>query len=238
MRAAGVLVVALAGVHGMPAFAGEPGAWERVSDKKGVVVDRRAVDGSKLKEFRGRAVIDVPLATLLAVFNDVDRATEWMDSCNGSSMVEDRGDFLKIVYNRTHAGWPVADRDAVLRNTVTWEPDEGRVRLDFVAVEHAGVPPQKGVVRMPFVRGHWYFWPEAEGRRTRVEYQVHASPGGLLPEWLVNYVSRELPRKTILGLMGQVKRRSYPELEQRIRAFPEYRALTGRFPALASREAP
>src|SRR5882757_2658861 len=80
--------------------------WELVSNKNGIVVDRRPVEGTKLKEFRGRGTIDAPLASLLAVFNDIDRATEWMDSCRSASLVEDRGDRLKIVYNRTRARWP------------------------------------------------------------------------------------------------------------------------------------
>jgi hypothetical protein len=199
--------------------------WEAVANKKGIAVERRHVAGSNLKEFRGRGVIDAPLASVLAVFSDVDRATEWMDSCNGSRSLEDQGERVKIVYNRTHAGWPVADRDAVLRNELIFDEAGGRVRLEFSTVAQASAPPVKGAVRMPSLRGHWYLWPE--GRTTRVEYQVWANPGGSLPDWLVNYVSRELPRKTILGLQAQVKRRSYPEVERRIRAFPEYSRLAG-----------
>jgi hypothetical protein len=198
--------------------------WEPVSNKNGITVDRRAVDGSKLKEFRGRGTIEAPLASILAVFSDVDHAVEWMDSCRASSVVEDGGDRDKVVYNRTRARWPVWDRDAVLGNHVYFDAAEGRVRLEFSTVTDDKMPPQKGVVRMPYLRGHWYLWPET-ATRTRVEYQVHANPGGALPEWLVNYVSRELPRKTITGLDAQVKRRQYPDLEKHIRAFPEYQLI-------------
>jgi hypothetical protein len=213
-----------------PAHAENP--WELVSNKHGIVVDRRPVDGTKLKEFRGRGVIDAPLASILAVFNDVDHAVEWMDSCRASSVVEDRGDRLKIVYNRTRASWPVWDRDAVLRNDVYFDEAEGRVRIEFATVDHPNAPPVKGVVRMPYLRGHWHLWPETPFR-TRVEYQVHANPGGALPEWLVNYVSKELPRKTIVGLAAQLKKRSYPEMEQHIRTFPEYQQLEKKLQASA-----
>src|SRR5262245_18788924 len=113
---------------GDPPVAGER-PWEPVSNKRGITVERPGVDGSNLMEFRGRGVIDAPVAAILATFKDVDRATEWMDSCNGSAMVEDVGEWQKIVYNRTHAPWPVSDRDAVLRNLLTFEEQEGRVRL-------------------------------------------------------------------------------------------------------------
>jgi hypothetical protein len=204
-----------------PALAGER-PWEMVSNKQGITVERRHVDGSNLMEFRGRGIVDAPVSAILATFKDVDRATEWMDSCNGSALVEDAGDWQKVVYNRTHAPWPVSDRDAVLRNLLTFDAQAGQVRLEFASVDHSRRPPVRGVVRMPFLRGHWYLWPEADGR-TRVEYQVHADPGGLLPTWMVNYASKEIPRKTITGLQAQLKRRSYPDVERWIRAQPEYR---------------
>jgi hypothetical protein len=207
---------------GLPAFADQP--WEQVSNQQGIIVDRRPVDGSKLKEFRGRGVVDASLAQVLAVFNDIDKGTEWMDSCSGSSVVEDQGERLKIAYNRTRAPWPVSDRDVVLRNEVTFDEREGVVKIEVSSVERADRPPVKGVVRMPSLRGHWYLWPTPDGR-TRTEYQLHANPGGSLPNWIVNYVSRELPYKTIMGLRAQVKRRSYPEFEAHLRALPEYQAI-------------
>jgi START domain-containing protein len=197
--------------------------WELVKSSDGIVVDRRVVSGSPLKEFRGRGVIDAPIADILAVFSDVGRATEWMDSCNGSRVVDDVSERVKVVYNRTHAPWPVSDRDAVLRNVVTIDDDERRVAIDFTAIDDTRAPAVKGVVRMPFVRGHWYLWPAADGKSTRVEYQVHASPGGALPNWIVNYVSRDLPHKTVAGLRAQVKRRRYPDFQQQLRVrFPEH----------------
>src|SRR5260370_10823162 len=101
-----------------PARADEPpaGPWQFVKQADGVVVERRVVAGSNLKEFRGRGVVAAPIAAILAVFSDVPRATEWMDSCNGSRTVADVSDREKLVYNRTHAPWPVADRDIVLDN--------------------------------------------------------------------------------------------------------------------------
>jgi len=98
-----------------------------------------------------------------------------------------------------------------------------KVELDFWSVDDAKAPPVKGVVRMPFLRGHWILWPSADGRTTRVEYQVHANPGGALPNWLVNYVSRDLPFKTIEGLRAQVKRRHYPDFEAHMKErFAQY----------------
>jgi hypothetical protein len=201
----------------------ETGAWQFVKRADGIVVERRSVAGSSLKEFRGSGVVQAPVAALLAVVADVPRATEWMDSCNGSRTVEDLGDREKIVYNRTHAPWPVSDRDAVLHNVVRVDAAARRLDLDFWSVSDDKAPPVSGVVRMPFLRGHWSLWPSADGQSTRVEYQVHANPGGSLPDWLVNYVSRDLPFRTIEGLRAQTRRRHYPGFANELRAkFSQY----------------
>ncbi|HWE27951.1 MAG TPA: SDR family NAD(P)-dependent oxidoreductase [Polyangia bacterium] len=205
------------------AHADTDGGWQQIKQSDGITVYKRVVDGSPLKEFRGRAVVAAPVADILAVFNDVPRATEWMDSCNGSRAVADISDSEKVVYNRTHAPWPVADRDAVLHNVARFDEHARSVELDFWSVDDAKAPPVSGVVRMPYLRGHWILWPSTDGTTTRVEYQVHANPGGALPNWLVNYVSRDLPFKTIEGLRAQVKRRQYPEFEAHIKErFAQY----------------
>ncbi len=223
---AAAVALALATLAPAAAHADTPkadGAWQTIKQADGIDVERRVVSGSSLKEFRGRATVAAPVASILAVFNDVPHATEWMDSCNGSRFVEEISDSEKVVYNRTHAPWPVSDRDAVLHNVARFDDKERRVELDFWTVEDGKEPPVKGVVRMPYLRGHWILWPSADGQTTRVEYQVHANPGGSLPDWLVNYTSRDLPFKTIEGLRAQVKRRHYPEFESHMKErFSQY----------------
>ena len=45
---------------------GHAGEWERVSDKEGIVVERRSVDGSNLKEFLGRGdIVKLPYQLLV-----------------------------------------------------------------------------------------------------------------------------------------------------------------------------
>ena len=74
-------------------------------------------------------------------------------------------------------------------------------------------------------------WPENGGMWTRIEYQVQADGGGLLPAWVANTVSKVAPFKTLRALREQVKRTSYPEFEKMlafermIQSLPEYREL-------------
>ena len=110
------------------------GPWERVSDKDGIVVERRVVDGSNLKEFVGRAVVEAPIGHVLAIVRDASRRCEWMPSCGGSYVLEeDVENRVQYSYYRTKAPWPVSDRDSVNRAQMVIDTEKRRVYLPFEA---------------------------------------------------------------------------------------------------------
>lgn len=204
------------------------GVWEKVSNSDGIMVERRVVPGSNLKEFRGRGVIEAPLPRVLAVLQDAPHRAEWMSDCSSSYIVEEDHDRrTQIAYHRTKAPWPVADRDSINRAEIRLDVANRRVVLPFEGIEHPKGPPVKGVVRMPFIRGHWILAPARGGKATEVEYQVHANPGGSLPDWIANLASKKLPQQTLIGLRRQVKFREYPALEAEIMSSPEARQILG-----------
>jgi hypothetical protein len=90
-----------------------------VRDDDGILVHRRTVAGSKLHEFRGVAVVEAPIASLLGVLDDSEHRTEWMKEAVANGRIERVGAFDEIFYSRTRAPWPVADRDVVLQATTT-----------------------------------------------------------------------------------------------------------------------
>lgn len=201
------------------------GPWELVRSDHGITVHRRTVAGSKLHEFRGSGIIEAPIASVLAVLNDSVHRLEWMKEAVANTRIEQLDPYTEIFYSRTGAPWPVADRDVVLRAHTALDPAAHVVRVEITSQAHPAWPPQKGAVRMPFLRGHWYLWPEHGGQWTRAEYQIHADPGGMLPDWIINMVSKKIPHDTIAGMQQQVKRRTYPEFEKQLGSVPEYQAV-------------
>ncbi|HEX4462400.1 MAG TPA: hypothetical protein VIA18_30695, partial [Polyangia bacterium] len=110
---AGLMLISARGVARAD---GGNGPWEHVSNKEGIEVERRSVEGSNLKEFLGRGVIDAPVQRVLAVIRDAGRRQEWMPNCGGSWLVEENmAARTQLAYHRTKAPWPVSDRDSVNR---------------------------------------------------------------------------------------------------------------------------
>lgn len=203
------------------------GPWQPVRSDKGITVVRRSVEGTKLHEFQGTGIIEAPISTVMAVLNDADHRREWMKESKEQRTLEQVNPRTVILYNRIGAPWPVSDRDSVLRAVTAFDTRNRMVRIDITSTTHPSAPPVKGAVRMPFMVAHWYLWPAEGGRWTRAEYQVHADPGGSLPDWIINLVSKKIPHDTISALQAQAKRRSYPEFQALIESQPEYQAVVG-----------
>jgi hypothetical protein len=205
---------------------GAPSPWERVRDDQGIAVHRRKIPGASIHEFRGRGIVDAPMAKVIAVAQDSDRRTEWMDRCVEARTLEKPTQKSQIAYNRTKGSGLVSDRDAVIYGKAIFDIQRKEVRFEFHAVTYPKVPPRSGIVRMPALKGHWIFQPvPGDPGKTQVEYQVHADPGGYIPTFLVNLVSREIPHKTIVQLRRQVHRASYAELEKAIAGLPEFQQI-------------
>jgi len=188
----------------LAASTAEAAGWEEVARADGIVVHTRDVPGRDLAVFRGTGAVRASIYEVMAVLGDSGRRTEWQHRCAAARTLKRTSEFKRIVYNRTDAPWPVTDRDVVLATHLrVLEPD--RVLLvEFRGVSSALQPKVSGVVRMPYLKGH-YKLTKLASARTRVEYQVDADPGGWLPSWLANRANRDLPLKTLRGLRRQVR---------------------------------
>lgn len=222
IRLIGFVVLAAALTTTAELARADEGTWETIKVKDGIQVSRRHVEGSPFVAFRGRGVVDAPPARVIAVVHDATHATEWMHQCVASWVIEKVDDRHDYTYSRSAAPWPVNARDVVLRTELVFNPAQARAAINFVSVLYPQMPPQDGVVRMPFLRGHWYFWPENGGRSTRVEYQVHADPGGEVPGWIANEATKDIPLLTVEALRRQVSRAVYQEGEAQISSMPDY----------------
>lgn len=179
--------------------------WEEVKRENGIVVYEKEAPGRDLATFRGVAKVDADLYQVLAVLADNDRRTEWQHRCIDARTIEHKGGFKRVAYNRTDAPWPADDRDVVLMTNVRVAKPGKLLFAEFRGISHRKMPKVDGVVRMPYLKGHYKLeW--LSDTQTRVEYLVDADPGGWLPDWIANRASKELPFKTLTGLRKQVKR--------------------------------
>ena len=181
------------------------GTWNVVAEKDGIRVLAREVAGRDLPTFRGEGTIDANIYDVMAVISDISRHKEWVERCSDARLLRKENERTYVVYQRTDAPWPVADRDAVVRSVASVDLKRMEVTIRFSAIRTPLMGRVDGVVRMENLRGEYRL--RAEGRaRTRIEYEVDADPGGRLPRWIARLATKRLPIYTIRNLRAQVAR--------------------------------
>jgi len=206
---AALLLLAVAVPH--VAWAGD---WEEIFEDEGIKVWKKEIEGSDFVAFRGRGIVKAPIQNVAAVIRDADRETEWMENCVDAKTVRFLSATDAIVYHRTGSPVPfISDRDTVLKTVTRVLPEQRTIFVDFDHIVDPTVPPKDGVVRMPVLKGHWRM-RQVNAYATELEYQVLADPGGSLPAWLVNLVSRKLPFHTVQRMRTQVTKGGYDKHRQ------------------------
>ncbi|MSQ83089.1 MAG: hypothetical protein EXR77_09275 [Myxococcales bacterium] len=187
--------------------------WVAKGEDDGVILHSRQVEDSSLPEFRGTTTVAANIYQLAAVIDDLDRHCDWQKRCARAKQLQRISDSERLFYMRSEAPWPLQDRDTVLRGRVAGLVEGTDVWVRFESIRDSRWPALDGVVRMPFVRGHFRMSRIDDGH-TRIEYQVHADPGGVVPAWAARLSAKQVPRDTLAGL-----RRHLPKVQGNYPAF-------------------
>jgi hypothetical protein len=179
--------------------------WEKVRDTDGITVYRSKVPGTSVLAFKGDGRVDVPLLKVAHVIIDTTRGTEWVDSLTESRKLREISDLEFIEYDRFAMGFLVKDRDFVSHVTVAPDPAAQDIKIEFISVDDAAMPPSKKYVRGNLVYSVFHLRPEGEGA-TRVEAEILCDPMGSLPKWLVNLFQKSWPVKTLQALRVEAAR--------------------------------
>ncbi|PSU35929.1 START domain-containing protein [Photobacterium lutimaris] len=202
------LLLALVSVQAISAQAfAQEAPWKNVRDRNGIQVYNRSIEGSDFKEFMAQTTINANLSTIIAVFADTPSGIEWVENVDEMHTEKVISESETITVTLSKAPWPVADRDAVVLNKTTQNPDTLVVTLQQQGIPDY-LPLKAGVVRVKSLTSRWVFTPVSESV-TNIHYQVLTDPGGNLPAWLINLVSVSQPYNSLLGLKKMVEREAY-----------------------------
>ena len=179
--------------------------WELAKDKEGIKVYTREIKGSAFKEYRAVMKIEASLSSLVALVDDIAECHAWIHTCKEGKLLKRVSPKESYTYTINHAPWPVSDRDAVVHNTISQEP-QSRVVIISIRGAPEYVPEKPGLVRVKKIKGSWRFSPGKDGL-AEVLYQVHSEPGGNIPSWLVNSIVISQPFNTMKN-MKKVDRQS------------------------------
>lgn len=208
------------------ALANATAEWDFAGESHGIKVWTRTIPGAPLKDFRGVMDVDMPLDAVIAAVSDVPTYPEWFFQMREARIVEGATMENVRVYFVIGGIWPVSDRDAVIRASVTQDPATLAVHM-LADAEPGFLPKVAGRVRMPAMHSGWTLTPLSP-TRTRVELIGNADPGGLIPLWLANSVVTMMPKETLKRLRVQMQAPKYRQADALFARDPLLRDLRSR----------
>lgn len=176
--------------------------WTLKKDKNGVQVYTRPVEGSPLKEFRGVVNIRTTAEAAKKLLLDLPSYIEWSHNCIESSVLKINNENDIIGVTLTDAPWPVQDREAIVQTQVVEK--DGSIYLNMTALPNY-IKAKNNVVRVPEMTGFWKITANGDGT-VEVVQQVHASPGGSIPDWLANSAVVDTPYNTLLNMKRRLEK--------------------------------
>lgn len=197
--------------------------WVLIRDSNGIQVFNRDVEGSEIKELKTTSVLEASLDVVFEVMFDVPAGTQWMSNCIESKILTDVQVFTvtengyyakKILYTAIGAPFPVLNRECIIETEMTGDVKNRSIIINFHAVPDSTLPVRKGYIRLTDLSGSWSFLA-IDDTHTGVVYQSKQNPGGSLPSFLINYVNKDVPYKTIIGLRKIVSEEKYQNAGQR-----------------------
>lgn len=202
------IVLLLSSLFSFSAYS-ETTAWELEKEEKDInlKIFTREIAGSNLKEFKGEMLVKTEMTTIAALLLDGQAAPQWMHQCEKFEVVEQIDELTAVVYFINGAPWPASDRDAVVMTAMSQDPESLVLKAELNVINDR-LPEDDDYVRIPHMKGFWLFEPKDEGQ-ILVTYQVHANPGGSLPNWLANSVVVDTPYYTMSNMLDMLKLKKY-----------------------------
>ncbi len=185
--------------------------WKKIGEKNGIVGFTRPTPKSSVDQMKAVGVVNAPVAVIEALLRDVPSETEWMYKCKEAAVVntpelKSAGDIL-YVYNVTAMQFPVKDRDTVGKAVYTIDKATGTLYMHLDGI-NTNYKLDKSKVRMPYVSVDYILTPKGPDK-TEVTYVALGDPGGNLPAFLVNMLTKNLSIETIASIREMVKKDKY-----------------------------
>ncbi|MCY9803644.1 START domain-containing protein [Vibrio scophthalmi] len=187
--------------------------WQLDSRRDGITIyAREHKDG--LVEIRAQMFTPTSYSAFLTLLEDSGKVPDWIDNARHSRVLKQISPTENIVYTQFSAPWPAKDRDIVTYSKY-WVDDLG-FTIHITDAPEAILAEQSGYIRIRAVDASWTLHKLTNGT-TLIEYQAFADPGGLLPDVLINKLSKQSARTTfenLRALLPAYQQYQHPQIKE------------------------
>jgi len=198
-----VLLIVAGALVAPAAFARD---WEKVSDKDGVLVERRAVPGLRVSAIRVTARSTLAPGAVFETIWKQQEHLEFVPYLKQLRILSDTGD-ERVAYEQLALPF-VRDRDYTVRLRKHVDPEVDRYEILIESANDAGPPPDGGYVRVTNIRGSWTVEAGPDGKGSIVRYELQSDPGGIIPAWLVDRTQRHAAADLVRAMLKRTQERN------------------------------
>lgn len=190
MRLSFFVILSILFIHESIASAEE--SWKLEKDKNGIKVWTRKTPNSQLKEFLVSTTLNTTPERMVSFLKNVPQYDQWMFKVQpGSSKI------LKKVSDDDFYTYLIIDAPLIksresISHMVFKEPDaKGNIIISFEGAPNL-IPLNDNYVRIPVIKAYFKIDPIGNGK-VQLTHQAFSSPGGTIPDFLVNMGAVEAP---------------------------------------------
>lgn len=188
---------------------GKDDDWAFVTQKEGIQVYSRAVEGSKVKALKVVCTVSARPTEVLALLLDAPAAVEWVSHTKSCRLLERVSGTELYYYSEVWLPWPLDNRDFVAHVKAGRDPHTQEITV-FAPAVPSPMPKRKGVVRIEHSIGRWSIAPLPDGG-SKIDYVLQVDPGGHIPAWLVNALAAEGPIESFVKMRKMLQRPVYKQ---------------------------
>ena len=170
------------------------GNWKESKNKCGVKVSLKKIEGSSIKAFRVEGIVGAKPELIVKTLMDFKNFVKWHDSILEAKELKKISDNKILAYMKIDFPWPVKNRDSIATSEVVKNGEEVKVLIQ--RSNDQSIKTKN--IRVSKTEGYWSVKPHPKG--AYVYQQLHAEPGGSIPDWVVNLMLDKSPYKTFKGL--------------------------------------
>lgn len=172
--------------------------WQLAKHADHIKIYTRDMPNSNFEAFKAVTTLDAPLSSVMAVMATASSCMQWVHGCIEAENIRVDSFNHRFAYSVNDLPWPASDRDYVVRIDTDAHPRTGAITMRFHAVK--GMKPKvSGDVRV-IDSDILYRFTAVDARHTHMVWIQHTDPNGLLPSWLVNSLTVDIPFKSLKKL--------------------------------------
>lgn len=179
--------------------------WELKSDKDGIKVYYKKT--TTVHEVKLVTSIQSSLSGIIQLFSEVENYPRWGYKVTSAKLLKKVSDHEMYYHSKFDFPWPMDDRDAVM-HTKLEQDAKTKTIYSISTASPKFIPDEKNYLRMTNSNTKWTIIPGNNGW-LYVEYYIYSSPGGNIPDWLVNMAIDVGPRETIKNMKTILKQPTY-----------------------------